>query len=180
MARGSTCQRQIGRLQNGVKKNPGNQAKGFGPVPRRDVEVKDGDTLTMGDTTIRVFLTPGHTPGTLSLLIPTRYRGEPHTVVFEGGVTSSNGLTPALHEIYDRAITHLAEAAAQAGADGYMSNHGNTDDIARKVIHIRTDPNEPNPFLVGTSATQRWLQIAKECNLNNRDVDAALAAKRTK
>ena len=158
--------------------NPNNQTKGFGPVPRRDVAVKDGDTLALGDTTIRMFVTPGHTPGTLSLLIPTRYQGQPHTVVFHGGVTSSNGLTPALHEAYDRAITHLAEVAAQSGADGYMANHGNFDDIARKVIHLRTSPNESNPFLVGAPATQRWLHIAKECNLNNRDVDAVLATKR--
>lgn len=158
--------------------NPSNQAKGFGPVPRRDAEVKDGDALTMGDTTIRLFVTPGHTPGTLSLLIPTRHKGQPHTLVFHGGVTSSNGLTPALHEAYDRTISHLAEVAAQSGADGYMANHGNFDDIARKVIHLRTNPDEPNPFLVGAAATQRWLQIAKECNLNNRDLDAVLAAKR--
>lgn len=159
-------------------KDPRDKPKGFGPVPKRDVEVKDGDALTMGDTTIRMFVTPGHTPGTLSLLIPTSYKGQPHTVVFHGGVTSSNGLTPELHEAYDRTIAHLAEVATQSNADGYMANHGNFDDIARKVIHLRTNPDEPNPFLVGAAATQRWLQIAKECNLNNRDVDAVLAARR--
>ncbi len=158
--------------------NPANQAKGFGPVPRRDMVVKDGDTLTMGDTSIRIFITPGHTPGTQSLLIPTRYKGQPHTVVFHGGVTSSNGLTPELHEAYDRTIGRLIETAAQAGADGYMANHGNFDDIARKIAHIRMAPDEPNAFLVGAAATQRWLSIAKACNLNNRDVDAALAARR--
>src|SRR2546426_4103925 len=30
--------------------------------PKRDVEAKDGDTLTLGDTTIKMYLTPGHTP----------------------------------------------------------------------------------------------------------------------
>jgi metallo-beta-lactamase class B len=158
--------------------SPNNRAKGFGPVPRHDIDVRDGDSLTLGDTVIRMFVTPGHTPGTLSLLIPTRYKGQPHMVVFHGGVTSSNGLTPELHEEYDRTITHLAKVAAEADADGYMANHGNFDDIARKIIHLRTNPDQPNPFLVGTGATQRWLEIAKECNLNNRDVDVALAAKR--
>jgi metallo-beta-lactamase class B len=31
--------------------------------PRRDVVVADGDKLTLGDTTLSIHLTPGHTPG---------------------------------------------------------------------------------------------------------------------
>jgi metallo-beta-lactamase class B len=148
-----------------------------GPVPHVDVLVKDGDTLTLGATTIRMFLTPGHTPATLSLLIPTTYQGKPQTVVFHGGVTSSNDFTPAAHAAYDSSIDRLIAAGAKAHASGYMANHGNFDDIAMKVSHIRGYPDDPNPFLVGEASTLRWLKIAKECNLNNRDIDAALAKK---
>ncbi len=42
-------------------------ATAAGGVPRRDISVgADGTTLTLGDTTIQVIATPGHTPGTLS------------------------------------------------------------------------------------------------------------------
>jgi metallo-beta-lactamase class B len=148
-----------------------------GPVPKVDVLVKDGDALTLGGVTIRMFLTPGHTPGTLSLLIPTLLNGVPQTVVFHGGVTSSNGLTPALHAAYDSSIDQLIAAAQAAHATGYMANHGAFDDIAMKVAHIRGYPKDPSPFLVGEASTLRWLKIAKECNLNNADVDKVFAAR---
>ena len=147
-------------------------------LPHQDVAVKDGDSLTLGDTTIRMFVTPGHTAGPLSLLIPLKYKGQPHTFVFHGGVSSNNNLTPALHAAYDSSTAHLAEAAAQAHADGVMANHMNFDSAAAKIARLRADPNGPNPFIVGQAPTQRWLQIARECNLNNRDIDAALATRK--
>lgn len=142
-----------------------------GPAPTVDVSVKDGDVLIIGGVTIRMFLTPGHTPGTLSMLIPTLYKGQPQTVVFHGGVTSSNGLTPELHAAYDNSIGRLIVAAQAANATGYMANHGAFDDIAMKVSHLRGYPSDPSPFLVGETETLRWLRIAKACNLNNADVD---------
>ena len=29
--------------------------------------IKDGDTLTLGDTTLKFYITPGHTPGIASM-----------------------------------------------------------------------------------------------------------------
>src|SRR5437762_13202814 len=38
--------------------------------PKRDMVVVDGQKLTLGDTTLTMYLTPGHTLGTVSTLIP--------------------------------------------------------------------------------------------------------------
>ena len=32
-------------------------------LPRRDLVIRDGDKLTLGDTTLKFYITPGHTPG---------------------------------------------------------------------------------------------------------------------
>ncbi len=37
------------------------------PPPARDLVVRDGETLTLGDTTLHLYVTPGHTEGVLSL-----------------------------------------------------------------------------------------------------------------
>jgi len=37
---------------------------------RRDMVATDGQKLTLGDTTLTLYLTPGHTAGTISTLIP--------------------------------------------------------------------------------------------------------------
>ena len=49
-----------------------------GPKPVRDMAVVDGQKLTLGDETITLFVTPGHTPGGLSLLIPVKDGGTTH------------------------------------------------------------------------------------------------------
>ena len=41
-----------------------------GTKPTRDMVATDGQKLTLGDTTVTLYITPGHTPGTLSVLIP--------------------------------------------------------------------------------------------------------------
>jgi metallo-beta-lactamase class B len=42
------------------------------PAPKRDIVASDGQKLTLGDTTLTLYLTPGHTPGTISTLILAR------------------------------------------------------------------------------------------------------------
>ena len=38
--------------------------------PRKDMVATDGQKLTLGDTTVNIYITPGDTPGTLSLIFP--------------------------------------------------------------------------------------------------------------
>src|SRR6185436_7874168 len=64
------------------------------PKPRRDMVVTDGQKLTLGDTTLTMYLTPGHTPGTISTIIPVRDRGMPHVVAEWGGTGFNFTVTP--------------------------------------------------------------------------------------
>ena len=49
-----------------------------GTKPRRDMVAVDGQKLTLGDTTLTLYNTPGHTMGTLSTLIPVTDHGTRH------------------------------------------------------------------------------------------------------
>src|SRR5262249_35539754 len=51
-----------------------------GTRPKRDLMATDGQKFTLGDTTLTLYLTPGHTPGTISVLIPVKDSGRPHLV----------------------------------------------------------------------------------------------------
>src|ERR1700688_3864493 len=46
--------------------------------PKRDMVATDGQKLTLGDTALTLYLTPGHTLGTVSVLIPVKDNGKPH------------------------------------------------------------------------------------------------------
>lgn len=142
------------------------------PAPRRDVVVADGDTVTLGDTTIKMFITPGHTPGALSMLIPVKDRGQTHTLSYLGGITSKN-LTPAMHAAFEQSVSRFLKLSADAGADGYIANHPSYDDAAMKLEHYKAYPAKPNPFIGGREATVRFLTVVRECNLNNVDIEAA-------
>src|ERR1700674_2147653 len=53
--------------------------------PKRDMVATDGQKLTLGDTTLTLYLTPGHTLGTISTLIPVKDGGQPHLAALWGG-----------------------------------------------------------------------------------------------
>ena len=65
--------------------------------PTRDLIATDGQTLTLGDTTLTLDLTPGHTPGTVSTLIPVTDR----RAASRGRRVGRHGL-----QLYDHAPHH--------------------------------------------------------------------------
>ena len=44
-----------------------------------------GQKLTLGDTTVEIVPTPGHTPGTLSYVFPVKDQGRTVMVAYSGG-----------------------------------------------------------------------------------------------
>ena len=85
----------------------------------------DGQTLTLGDTTVTLYITPGHTPGTLSALIPVRENGRPHLAALWGG-TGLNADRDSL-EKYIASATRFKDIVLKAGADIILSNHTDWD-----------------------------------------------------
>lgn len=146
------------------------------PAPKRDQIVADGQTVTLGDVSIKVFITPGHTPGGLSFLIPVKDHGQTRTLAYYGGITSKF-LAADAHAAYEGSVTRFAKIAADAKVDGYIANHPSYDDAAGKLEKIRSTPQKPNPFLAGTAGTVRFLNVLRECNLNNADIEKAMPAR---
>lgn len=46
-----------------------NRKLGFDPPPPADVRVEDGDELQLGNTSLKIIHTPGHTPGACCVLV---------------------------------------------------------------------------------------------------------------
>ena len=68
--------------------------------PRRDIDATDGQKLTLGDTTITIYITPGHTAGTLSLLVPVKDHGVPHLAMEWGGTALSGNTSKEMLQSY--------------------------------------------------------------------------------
>jgi metallo-beta-lactamase class B len=148
----------------------------FGPPPARDMDITDGRKLTLGATALTFYLTPGHTPGTISFLVPVTDHGQPHLLSFWGGSALPRTLEPG-GEIgradsglltYRQSLERFIGIGEDAGADGYIANHpyrdqtfvdGKDDKITRNRARKRGDPS---PW-IGRSTYIRYMLISLEC-----------------
>jgi len=131
-------------------------------APAHDQEVSDGQKLTLGDTTLTFYITPGHTEGTTSFFFKTTDRGVPHVVGFFGGMGSPK--TEANRDTIIKSYERWLKLAAAAGADTLIANHQGEDHAVEKLEYIRArDAGDPNPFVVGKDAYRRYFEIQNEC-----------------
>jgi metallo-beta-lactamase class B len=134
--------------------------------PRRDIEVVDGQKLTLGDTTLELYLTPGHTYGTISTLIPLRDGSTRHVAALWGGTLFNFGPEPTRFEAYAASADRFREIAARANADVVLSNHTDYDGSKDKLPRVAArTPGAPHPYVVGTDSVRRYLTVANECAL---------------
>ena len=138
-----------------------------GGVPTRDVAVgPTGTKLTLGDTTIDIISTPGHTPGTLSYVFPVKAEGRTVMVAYSGGtLTGAFGTNAARWDEYIASQQRLAKAAADAGATVLLSNHSEYDNAYTKarLIAAKREVGESHPFVAGSDAVQRYFTVMTEC-----------------
>jgi metallo-beta-lactamase class B len=140
---------------------------GSWPKPVRDMVAEDGQKLTLGETTLTLYLTPGHTPGTISTVFQVTDNGAPHTAVIWGG-TAYNFLGDAdeisWFQRYIASAQRFKQLTRDAGADVIISNHSNFDESDTKLAALaQRAPGAVHPYVVGNEAVQRYLTVVEEC-----------------
>jgi metallo-beta-lactamase class B len=142
-------------------------ANAAGGVPKRDITVgPEGFKLTLGETTVDIIPTPGHTPGTLSYTFPVQDQGKVVTVAYSGGtLTGGFGTNGAKWDEYIASQKKIAKAAADAGASVIISNHSEYDGAYTKarLVGLKREVGEDNPFIVGADGVQRYFTVMAEC-----------------
>ena len=93
--------------------------------PKRDLVATDGQKFTLGDATVTMYFTPGHTPGTISSIFQVKDNGKTHTVALWGGMGLNNDRATLTQ--YIASAKKFEEVARQAGADIILSNHTDWD-----------------------------------------------------
>ncbi len=143
--------------------------------PKRDLVATDGQKLTLGDTTLTLYLTPGHTLGTISTLIPVKDGGTPHLVAEWGGTgfnwirNRAGYITPDRpdrfwFETYSRSAERFRGIVAEAGADALIANHTRLDGSKTKLPALaKRRPGDPHPYVIGNDSVKRYLTVADEC-----------------
>lgn len=140
---------------------PGMPAPNWSAVPDKDIVATDGQELTLGDTTVTIALTPGHTAGTLSLVFPVYADGKRHTAALWGGtgIPKNNELA----EEYVKSANKFAQLEKAQGVDVALSNHPFVDDSLKRMSLLRESPTRPNPFIIGKQMVQDYTNVMGEC-----------------
>ena len=141
------------------------------PAPRRDIAGTDGQKITLGDTTVTLYSTPGHTAGTLSLIIPVRDEGRQHLIATWGGTALSRSTPASAVKEYVEAAVRYRALLAKLGVEAILSNHSAYDSAPAKIqaLAVRRQ-GERHPFLTGPDSVRRYLTVVEEAGR------AALAA----
>jgi metallo-beta-lactamase class B len=147
-------------------------ATAAGGVPKRDITVgPEGSKITLGDTTVTIVHTPGHTPGTLSYVFPVKDAGRTVMVAYSGGtLTGAFGTDGSRWDEYIASQRKIAKAAADAGASVILSNHSEYDNAYTKarLAGLKREVGEDNPFIVGADSVQRYFTVMTECALASK------------
>jgi len=137
-------------------------------APKRDIVATDGMKITLGGTTVTVWLTPGHTPGTLSYTFTVPDRGRPVNVAYSGGTAFNfvnNTPDPGIRnfQTYIESQRRMAEKAAAAGATVLLSNHSEFDNAYNKNRMLAGRGKGPHPYEIGADWVQRYFQVMQGC-----------------
>lgn len=124
----------IGRYDNE------NARKFFTP----DILIKDGDTLTLGNTTVSFLETPGHTKGTVSLFFDTKEEGNVYRVGMFGGA----GMNTMVQGCFDydgcrEDFRNSVHRLQNEKVDVFIGNHvWNNDTFAKGKLLMETGENK--------------------------------------
>jgi metallo-beta-lactamase class B len=141
-------------------------ATAAGGVPKRDVVVGPGGVkLTLGDTTVDVIATPGHTPGTLSYIFPVKDRGRTLFVAYSGGTAFNFPRRAETFALYRDSQRKMAEVAEAARATVLMTNHTEFDRAYDRVrlAQLPRAAGEKHPYETDTATVLRYFEMTADC-----------------
>jgi metallo-beta-lactamase class B len=139
--------------------------------PVKDMVAKDGQEVTLGDTTVTLYSTPGASADNLSIIFPVKDGSHRHLAGMIGGTTMNlvqGGVqvfpdTPTMIKTYIASAKRFKELEGKAGVDTIISIHAALDNMFEKIdaLHSRK-PADAHPF-VSKDDVDRFSTIVIEC-----------------
>lgn len=126
------------------------------PKTKVDIYSKDKDVIKLGDTSITILETPGHTAGCSSFIFPVKYKGKEYTAVLWGGT----GL-PKEKELlakYKESAEYFKKEALSKNALVSLTAHLFADNgyaNLEKVANLKE--GEANPFIMTKAQMEKYL-----------------------
>ena len=153
------------KLIEATYQNPGRGNRDPGVPLKRDMVIKEGDTITLGKTQLKVYKLPGHTAGSPSFEFTVYDNGRPHKAFLFGGPGQRNGVeggTEFLNSIR-RLKREFADVEVPVHVHSYLNTYPYPSGgaILEPAMKLKTrKAGEPHPF-VDNAFWRKWLDIAE-------------------
>jgi metallo-beta-lactamase class B len=106
-----------------------------------DKVIHDGDSVTLGDTTLVAHLTAGHAPGGTTWTTKAEEGGKMYDVVFHTSVRPPNKISPEVEAEFDRTFPLLRSLPC----DVPLGDHTEAYNIQEKYAKMKA--GGPNPYI---------------------------------
>jgi metallo-beta-lactamase class B len=125
---------------------------------RRGEDARDGQKVTLGDTTITLFLLPGHTPGSVSGIFAGKYQGRTVNIL---NLTASRFSTYASMAPFER----IFDEAKRAKVESVVQVHPEINMLKTATIAALRSypPTGPHPMLFAPEKAARYMDVELEC-----------------
>jgi metallo-beta-lactamase class B len=131
--------------------------------PAKDMVIKEGDTIKLGDTSIKVYILPGHTPASPSYEFTAKDGGKNYKAFVFGGPGPRNGVeggTEFLASI-ERLEKQFADVQVAANVHSFLNSFPYPNNMG--LLEMRDlkakNPTGPNPF-INNALWREWLKEA--------------------
>ena len=119
----------------------------------RDLVIADGESITLGDTTMTFYVTPGHTPGVLSMAFTVRDGDASYDAFMFGGM----GLNFSGVDRTRMYLDSVDRIQAMEGIDVNVTNHEGAGQIFARADRLaERGAGDPHPF-VDPEGFYSWL-----------------------
>ncbi len=151
-------------LMEAAAKAPANANRPLGLMPKlRDMVIKEGDTVTLGKTSLKVYKLPGHTAGSPSFTFTVYDNGKPHKAFIFGGPGQRGGVeggTEFLNSLA-RIQKELGDVEVPVHVHSWLTTYpypgGAVFERAARLPQRK--PGDPHP-LVDNATWRQWLKTA--------------------
>jgi metallo-beta-lactamase class B len=147
-------------------------------APKRDMVLKEGDTLTLGNETLKFYKHPGHTPGSLSAEFTVYDNGTPHKAFLLGGPGPRNGVTGGQQFVDSmNRVAQIPGIEVAVNVHSWLTSYPypNGGILERAIVLKARKPGEPNVF-VDPESWKQWVKMAQEGAAKNLEEEKRKAA----
>lgn len=152
------------QLIEAAGKNPGRGGNPPPRAPKRDMVIKEGDTVTLGKTSLKVYKLPGHTAGSPSFEFTVYDGGKPHKAFVFGGPGPRNGVQGGEQFLasMNRIAAEQQDVEVAVNVHSWLTSYpypnGALFERAQKLAQRK--PGEPHPF-ADNASWRMWVKQAQ-------------------